>query len=510
MKRLLNIMAKALTVALVVTADSCENDPGNPITSVTVEPATLSLFVGKTASLTATVLPENAEDKAVTWSSSDESIAKVDAAGEVSAIAAGVATVTATVAGGKTAGCTVTVENEPENPITSVTVEPANLSLSIGETTSLRATVLPEDAEDKTVIWSSSDESIAKVDAKGEVRAVANGLATLTATAAGGKTASCTVTVGPAVYVAGDANIGGINVARVWKNGEVLYELSDPEDRTKYSSASSMYVSGKDVYVAGHISPASDSGNGLYLVGPPVATVWKNGVEQALSGSIDGSVSRASSIQVSGSDVYVAGYEAIDGSRTPPVLTVWKNGTPQVLSDSLGNIEYCLVFVSGNDVYASGKAGTGYMSKIWKNGVVQYAKDATVSSIFVSSGDIYEAGFENGESSTATVWKNNEILYKFYDSKKQYRTTANSIYISGGDVYVAGYEVQNKYVAVLWKNGTPQNLGGGASPSAANSVFVLGSDVYVAGYEGDIAAVWKNGNVQRLADIKSACSIFVK
>jgi hypothetical protein len=77
---------------------------------------------------------------------------------------------------------------------------------------------------------------------------------------------------------------------------------------------------------------------------------------------------------------------------------------------------------------------------------------------------------------------------------------------------VAGYEIRDKYVAVLWKNGIPQSLGNGTSPSAANSVFVLGSDVYVAGYEGDLAAVWINGNVQRLADTNNtaAYSIFVK
>jgi hypothetical protein len=399
------------------------------------------------------------------------------------------------------------------NPVTSVTVEPSSLSLSVGETDSIRATVLPETAEDKSITWSSSDESIASVDAEGEVRAIANGIATIIATAVGGKTATCAVKVVPAVYVAGNANIGGIHVARVWKNGKVLYELSDTADHTKYSSASSMFVSSNEVYVAGHVSRASDTGNGMYYIESPVATVWKNGVEQALPGAVEGADSRAESVYVSGSDVYVAGIEMQTGSRIPPVLTVWKNSVPQILPDRIGDI-YCSVFVSGNDVYVAGNMA-GSTSKMWKNGVEHYTKNATVSSIFVSGNDVYEAGSESSDNfmTIDKVWKNNEELYTLYDSKKRFNARANSIYVSGSDVYVAGCEIrENGFVAMLWKNGTTQRLGGETIPSEASSVFVLGDDVYVAGYARDAATVWKNGDLQVLADAEasSACSIFVK
>jgi hypothetical protein len=162
------------------------------VTSVAVTPATLDLKVGGTATLAATVAPEDATDKTVTWSSNATEIAEVNAStGEVTAKALGEATITAT-AGGQTATCAVTVS---ATEVTSVTVTPATLDLKVDETATLTATVAPEDATDKTVTWSSSASTIAEVNVStGEVTAKAIGEATITATA-GGQTATCAVTV---------------------------------------------------------------------------------------------------------------------------------------------------------------------------------------------------------------------------------------------------------------------------------------------------------------------------
>lgn len=155
--------------------------------SITLDKTTLSLAVGESATLTATVKPDDATDKAVTWSSSDESVVKVDN-GEVTAVKSGKATVTAK-SGGKTAECVVTVTV----PVSSITLDKTTLSLAIGESATLIATVKPDDATDKTVVWSSSDESIAKVD-NGKVMALKIGFAIVTATAAN-FSVSCNVTV---------------------------------------------------------------------------------------------------------------------------------------------------------------------------------------------------------------------------------------------------------------------------------------------------------------------------
>lgn len=158
-----------------------------PVSSITLDKTTLSLAVGETATLTATVKPDDATDKTVAWSSSDESVASVDN-GKVTALKSGKATITAKC-DGKTAVCAVTVTV----PVSSITIDKTTLSLAIGEFVTLIATVKPDDATDKTVVWSSSDESIAKVD-NGKVTALKIGSATVTATAAS-FSVSCKVTV---------------------------------------------------------------------------------------------------------------------------------------------------------------------------------------------------------------------------------------------------------------------------------------------------------------------------
>ena len=158
-----------------------------PTGSVTLDKTTLSLAIGETATLTATVKPDDATDKNVAWASSDESVAKV-ANGKVTAVKAGKATITAKC-GGKTAECAVTVTV----PTGSVTLDKTTLSLAVGETAQLTATVKPDDATDKNVSWTSSDESVVKVD-NGKVTAVKAGKATIIAKC-GVKTAECVVTV---------------------------------------------------------------------------------------------------------------------------------------------------------------------------------------------------------------------------------------------------------------------------------------------------------------------------
>ncbi len=155
--------------------------------SVTLDKTSLSLAIGESATLTATVKPDDATDKTVIWSSSDESVARVDN-GKVTAVKSGKATVTAKC-GVKTAECAVTVTV----PVSSITLDKTTLSLVIGESFTLTATVKPDDATDKTVIWSSSDESVARVD-NGKVTAVNAGQAKISA-AVGNITTSCNVVV---------------------------------------------------------------------------------------------------------------------------------------------------------------------------------------------------------------------------------------------------------------------------------------------------------------------------
>ncbi len=175
-----------------VTFSSCGKDDDNAVavSGISLDKSTLALALGEEYTLTATLTPDDATDKTLSWTSSDEAKATVDANGRVTAVAAGTATITART-GDKTASCNVTVSI----PVSGLSLSKDTLTLAVGELDTLQATVLPANATDPAVSWSSSDEAKATVDANGKVTAVATGAAAITATTANGKTATCQVFV---------------------------------------------------------------------------------------------------------------------------------------------------------------------------------------------------------------------------------------------------------------------------------------------------------------------------
>jgi uncharacterized protein YjdB len=148
-----------------------------------------NLTVGQADTLTAAVTPDDTTDKSVKWTSSDPSIATVDENGKVTAIKTGTATITATTQdeSNLSASCTVNVANP-----TTVSLNKTSDSINVGETDTLSAAVNPSSVG---VTWSSSDSSIATVDANGKITGIKAGQATITVTTADGKTATCVVTV---------------------------------------------------------------------------------------------------------------------------------------------------------------------------------------------------------------------------------------------------------------------------------------------------------------------------
>ena len=194
---------KSATCTVTVTAKQSTEDPDDPIAveGITLDKTTATVEEGATVTLTATVTPDNATDKTVTWSTSNEAIATVSG-GVVTGVKAGEVTITAK-AGDKSATCTVTVTaaaTEPEVvPVTGVTLNQTAVTLDIDQSITLTAAVAPENATNKAVAWASDKTDVATVDANGKVTAVAAGTVNITVTTAdGGKTAACTVTVNPA------------------------------------------------------------------------------------------------------------------------------------------------------------------------------------------------------------------------------------------------------------------------------------------------------------------------
>ena len=176
------------------------------VTGVTLDKTDLSMVVGDTQTLTATVAPANASNQSVTWSSDNTSVATVNNSGIVTAKSAGNATITVTtIDGGKTATCQVTVAPA----VASITLSQTTATLAYGQTLKLTATVLPADAADPSITWTSSNSKVASVSDGTVTAGSTAGTATITAKSTSNPkvSATCTVTVKSKIV-----NVNGVSL----------------------------------------------------------------------------------------------------------------------------------------------------------------------------------------------------------------------------------------------------------------------------------------------------------
>ena len=334
-----------------------------PVTAVTLNKTSASLKAGETVTLTATVKPDDATDKTVTWSTSDATVATVSN-GVVTAKKVGTATITAK-AGDKSATCEITVV---ATPVTAVTLNKTSVSLKAGETVTLRATVKPDDATDKTVTWGSSDESVAKVE-NGIVTAIGKGLSTITAKA-GDTSATCMVTVSVPVE-----NVTLNKTELVLQKGqeEVLVALVSPDDATdktiNWSSSNVLVVrvdqngavaaegAGTAVITA---SAGTKSATCTITVTIPVESISLNMTERTikvnetvlLKAEINPSDATTKSIQWSSSDVSIVSV----GSNG--MVKGLKEGVATITASADGKSTSCTITVLRST--AGGNEGIGY------------------------------------------------------------------------------------------------------------------------------------------------------
>lgn len=174
------------------------------VSSVVLNTHTMTLYSGSSESLSATILPENATNKLLTWSSSNPLIAKVDIVGNrVSVIAGslpGKATIAVRSPEGVSDTCTVHVKELPGEEVTSITLDETTKVLHIGESATLTATVNPSSAKDKSVYWTSSNNEVVTVDSTGKITGVSEGNAhvRVTSIADNSRYAICSISVMPA------------------------------------------------------------------------------------------------------------------------------------------------------------------------------------------------------------------------------------------------------------------------------------------------------------------------
>lgn len=192
----LHALASGLAAITATTEDghftaSCQVTVKVNVDDISLSQTELAVVKGGNTSLTCTITPEDATDKQVIWSSSNNAVATVDQTGTVTGVAGGVTTITAATPDGKyEASCTVTVIV----PVSGLSLDKSSLELIVGEQEMLSPTVMPEDASEKNVTWNSSNPSVVFVE-DGKVKGIAEGLAIITATSVDGSLiATCTIT----------------------------------------------------------------------------------------------------------------------------------------------------------------------------------------------------------------------------------------------------------------------------------------------------------------------------
>ena len=162
------------------------------VTSISI-PNFMNLFMGDSYTFTPIVIHQDAITT-LTWQSSNTSVATIDANGQLTTTGIGTTTITCTASNGVSAQCEVTI-----NPVlvSGITLNESEAEMVVGEKLNLTATIAPDNATDKTIIWSSTNEAVAVVSESGQVTAVGSGTCQIKATAndGSGKTASCLVTV---------------------------------------------------------------------------------------------------------------------------------------------------------------------------------------------------------------------------------------------------------------------------------------------------------------------------
>ena len=252
--------------------------PAAPVaaTGVSLDKDSASINVNETLTLTATVLPNNATNRKVTWSSSNSNIASVSN-GTVRGVSEGNATITVTTDdGGFTATCEVTVTIPAPVAVTGVTLNKSQTSVDIGSSVSLVATVVPSNASNKNVSWTSGNTSIATVN-NGIVVGVAEGTTSVTVTTEdGGFTACCNVTVTKPGEV--------VHVESISLN-ETRKELSRGETFQLVVTFNPTNATNKDIVWS---VESDDEYPSVYINSKGLVTATREGTSVVIATSVDG------------------------------------------------------------------------------------------------------------------------------------------------------------------------------------------------------------------------------
>ena len=361
------------------------------VTGVSLDKTSLSMTVGDTQTLTATVTPSNATDKSVSWSSSNTSVATVSSSGVVTAKSAGTTTITTTTNdGGKKATCTVTVKAATVS-VTGINLNKTSMTLLIGGTESLTATVTPSNATNKNVTWSSSNSNVVLVDSNGNVSAINVGTAIITVTTEdGGKTATCSVTVNP-IFVTG-VTLNQTNLIMAEGDTQILTATVTPSNATDKSVS----------WSSSNTSVATVSSSG-------VVTAKSAGTATITATTNDGGKKATCTVTVKAATVSVTGVNLnktsmsllIGGTERLTATVTPSNATNKNLTWSSSNTSIATVDSNGN--VSAIKVGTADITVKTEDGGKTATCAVTVNPISVTGVSLNQTSLTMTEGDTQTL-----------------------------------------------------------------------------------------------------------
>lgn len=280
--------------------------------------------VGSTGTLKATVGSDTATNKAVVWSSSNNAVATV-VDGKVFAYSVGNAVITATAADGS--GVSDTCLVKVVKPVESITIEPSEVRILVGDYYKLKATVSPADATVKDLRWESSNDAIATVDSDGEVVGVAVGKCKITAYSTDGNEVkgSCSVYVSPVVKIS-SLKVNSSEITMLVGKTRKLQAFVTPTNHTE----------SVDWYSTDTSIVSVDSNGNITTVGPGIADVVVYGGITNIQ-----STCRVHSLALSKTSINMGQYDwfdlAVDGSQGYSVS--WRTSNPRVATvDNTGHV----------------------------------------------------------------------------------------------------------------------------------------------------------------------------
>jgi uncharacterized protein YjdB len=538
--RLTAAVAFSLALSLALASVSCSGDDNKDgpdtiaVTGVTLQ-QTLPMTEGGTATLTATIVPASAANKAVTWTNGDPAKVAITGSGltvTLNALAPGTSSIIVTTEdGGKTATCTVIVAAVGV-PVTGVALEPTAMLLSLGESRPLVATVAPVAATNKAVAWLSDNTAVAGITGEGAavaVNAVSPGDTIITVTTDDGqKTATCAVHVAtpgevtrlllPKTTAIRTSGGQGRLTADLWPldatNKGVVWSSDAPGVAAVSGAGITATLAGLAVGTARITATSLENpAIGDYCDVTVMQSVWNEthlagefGVikDGGMDSAYDGNAMYGVAVGGDGA-VHASGCRYWDGVWYP---VYFKNGEGAYLPMSPGMVEGAGTGIHVTDdghVYISGYEYSDITNKctpkLWLDGAevtlggLDGIPSARAMGVHVAGGNVYVSGDRLGEDyiDCAILWINNKPT--IYESV---RYSASSVTTFGGSVHVGGgfgvMRLSNPSNPASYQL-LPAYAG---QDDGVNSVRAIGDDFYAAGWLGFHPAVWKNHVPTRL------------